>query len=256
MFLEKKHLLLGEKIMSDLVFKKTILKTDFTLLNKLIYGLPKTSKSTLCSKMKDGVKEPLFIATEDGYGALEVFAQRVENWAQFIKVRDYIIANKEEVKKQHSCLVIDLVSDLDIMAERFICETYKIKALADLEWGKGFSLQANEFQQGILPLMNVLPMTFITHAQEKELMYNGEKIRLQAPTMSKKSLDFINGKVDMIGFIIPANTKNDKPVLTFRPSTMAIAGSRFSHMCREFPLSFNDMDGSYQAINNYFQTKQ
>ena len=84
-------------------------------------------------------------------------------------------------------------------------------------------------------------------------MYNGDRVKTQSPTMTSRCFDFINGKVDIIGFIVPANDKRDKPTLTFRPSTMAIAGSRFDFMTTDFILDYKDMAGSYKAIDKYFQ---
>jgi len=84
-------------------------------------------------------------------------------------------------------------------------------------------------------------------------MYNGDRVRTQAPTMTPRAFDFINGKVDIIGFIVPANDKKEKPTITFRPSTMAIAGSRFDFMTTDFELDYKDMAGSYNKINAFFQ---
>lgn len=250
-----------------LPFEKTKVKQDFSQLNKLIYGFPKTGKTTLASMMKQNGKEPLFITTEDGHGAVEIYAQSVldpdakpgesgKHWLKYLKVRDFILANREEIIKQYSCIVIDLISDLDDMATNYIIQKHKVTALADLEWGKGWTLQQAAFKDGINPLFGVLPVVFITHSKEKDWTFNGEKVKIQAPTMSTRCFDFINGKVDVIGWIVPANTKNERPCITFKPSTMAIAGSRFDFMAtRDFELDYMDMQSSYNSIVNYFSSK-
>ena len=249
-----------------LPFAKTKQKDDFSQLNKLIYGFPKTGKTTLASMMKSGDKEPLFITTEDGHGAIEVYAQSVleetalpdqkeKHWKKFLRVRDFIVKNREEIRKSYSCIVIDLVSDLDDMATDYILKKFKVSALADLEWGKGWTLQHAEFKDGITPLFDVLPVVFITHSREKDWTYNGEKVKIQAPTMSSRCFDYVNGKVDLIGWIVPAGTKNDKPYLTFRPSKMAIAGSRFNFLAtKDFELNYMDMQKSYTDVAEYFKT--
>lgn len=238
--------------MTDLPFKRSELKKDFSQLHKLIYSWPKQGKSTLCSKMKVGDKEPFFISTEDGLHALNVYNQRVRNWEQYIALKDFILKSADKMREKFSCIVIDLVSDLDDMCTDYICRSKKVSALADLEWGKGWTLQANEFQHQVFPLLDILPVTFITHTKEKELMYNGERIKTQAPTLSQRCLDGINGKVDIIAWIVPANNKNENPVLTMKPGNMAVCGSRYSFMCRDFVLSFADMDLSYKAINDFY----
>lgn len=243
---------------NKLVFTKTELHNDFSKLNKIIYGFPKSGKTTFASKIIVNGKEPLFITTEQGHNAISVYAQSVlsddgNDWEKFIKVRDYIISNANDIREQHSCIVIDLISDLDDMCTTYILKKNKVKSLADLEWGKGWSLQQTEFQSGINPLFRICSIVFITHTKERELSYNGDKIRTQSPTLSSRAFDFINGKVDIIGFIVPANNKREKPTLTFRPSTMAIAGSRFSFMTTDFILDYEDMQGSYNKINDFFQ---
>jgi hypothetical protein len=240
--------------MSELVFQKTELKKDFNQLSKLIFGLPKSGKSTIASKMIIGERMPLFISTEDGLGALEVYAQRVDCWSKFLKVKDYIIENKDAVREKFSTLVVDLVSDLDEMCTAYICEKNKVKSLADLPFGSGWYKQSTEFQFAISQLFNVLPVTFICHCKEKEFNYNGASTKIQAPSLQQRCFDFVNGKVDCIGFIIPANDKKDKPALTFRPSMMAVAGSRFDFMTTvDFILDYKDMQGSYNNINQFFQ---
>jgi len=164
-----------------------------------------------------------------------------------------LVENADDLREQHSCIAIDLVSDLDDMCTQFILDKHAVSDLSDLEWGKGWQLQTTEFQTGLKPLFQILPMVFITHSEERELMYNGEKIKTQAPTMKKRAFNFINGKVDLIGWIIPASSTKDKPSITFRPSTMAIAGSRFDFMNTEFELDYTDMQGSYQKITDHFK---
>lgn len=238
-----------------LIFEKTKKKNDFTQLHKIIFGFPKTGKTSIVARFIDDKREPLFISTEDGTSALEVYAQRVTSWQGFKSLADYIIKNTEAVRKQHSTIVIDLVGDLDDMCQKYICEKYKVLHLSDLAFGKGYNLHIEEFKPVITALMTVLPCVFIAHSAEKDYFHNGETVKIQVPTISKKTLEWLNGKVDITGFIVPANSKNDKPYLTFRQSKMALAGTRFSFMTeRDFTLDYKDLDGSYKNINEYFKT--
>lgn len=234
-------------------FHKTVIKRDFALLNKIIFGPPKCGKTTLASCFRIGDREPLFLTTEDGHGAIEVYAQRLESWGTFIKVRDWIVANKDFMIKTYSNLVIDLASDLDEMCAAFIYAKYKIKSLADLDWGKGYDYHAEEFKNGINPLFGILPLTFITHTDEKEVVLNGEKVKTQVPTLKKRSLNFVNGKVDCTCYIQPANSKKDKPVLTFIPTVGSSSGSRFAQLAgAEFQIDYKDWYGTYSKINDVF----
>lgn len=241
--------------MTDL-FKRSVPKSDFAELHKLIHGFQKTGKSTLAAEMRVGDKEPLFIATEDGHHTLNVLVESVANWMQFKLAVQKLEKNKDAVKKQCSSIVIDLVSDLDQWCAEYVCQQLHIKDLADLEWGKGFNAHKKEFRGEIAKLFTILPVTFISHSKEKEITFEGEKIKTQAPNLSSGCLEFINGKVDLIGFIVPSAKTKANPVITFRPTKLAIAGSRFPHLAKEFELNPLNMNESYKAINQAFINKQ
>jgi hypothetical protein len=164
--------------------------------------------------------------------------------------------NKAPVQKQISCLVLDLVSDLDQWCAEYVCKHLHIKDLSDLEWGKGFNAHKKEFRSEMSKLFAILPITFISHSKEKEITFEGEKIKTQAPNLSNGCLEYINGKVDLVGFIVPSAKTKSHPVITFRPTKLAIAGTRYSHMAKEFELNPASMGESYKAINTAFINKQ
>lgn len=240
-------------------YETTVPKTSFYQLDKLIFGFGKTGKTTLASHMcsEDGKKKPLFIMSESGHGSLELYSRRVYNFADFERVVTDLYEHKAAVQKQFSCIVIDLISDICNMAEDDILKEYKIKSLADLEWGSGFKQHFDRVKSRIEPLFGLLPLVFITHSEEKEWNLNGENIKSQTPVMPKKIRDWIHGKVDVCGFIIPAGTKGGIPSITFRASTMAAgAGGRFSFLAdKDFDLDYKDTAKSYKDIANYFADK-
>lgn len=240
--------------MSDL-FKRSVPKTDFGELSKLIHGYVKTGKTTLAAQMKVGDREPLFVTTEDGHHNLNVLVEQVSNWDEFKLVVAKIEKNKDAVKKQCSSIALDLVSDLDAWCANYICKSLHIKDLSDLDFGKGFNAHKKEFRSEIAKLFAILPITFICHSAEKEIFIEGEKVKLQAPNLSKGCLEYVNGKVDMVGFIIPSAKTKANPFITFKPSRMAIAGTRFPHMAKDFELNPLNMSESYKAINQAFITK-
>lgn len=236
-----------------MLFAKTTRKTEIASASKLIYGFPKTGKTTLASvqRTSDG-REPLFIATEDGHSALEIYCQRVTTWDGFARLCDHIVKNAETIKAQHSCIVLDLVTDLDQWCGQWIAKKFNVTHISDMDFGKGFSLTKEEFQVQLNKLMGVLPLTYIAHASEKEVNWNGEKIKVQAPSLSKGALDFVNGKVDMIGYISPASSKKEKAELLFKPEKGTIAGSRFPQLARTFEINYADASSTMAAIQAAF----
>ena len=70
--------------------------------------------------------------------------------------------------------------------------------------------------------------------------------------MSASILEFINGKVDMIGFIIPSAKTKSMPAITFQPSRLAMAGSRIKKLAKTYELNIDDMATSYKNIQLTF----
>ncbi len=206
---------------------------DFTQLSKLIYGLPKTGKTTLASLLIDGRgKPPAFITTEKGHGALTVNAIRVTSWLGFAKLVNDIKSRTAELQADHSCFVIDLVSDIDDMAAQYICEKNHISALGDLEHGKGWFMHKTAFRNGMNALLGVLPCTFICHSELKEDIKT--KVTRMDPAMGKQCAAYVNGKVDIIMWIEPAGGTKNMPQVIIRPTIALNAGSRFPQLVRSF----------------------
>lgn len=239
---------------APMMFARTTKKTEIAGASKMLYGFPKTGKTTLASfqRTSDG-REPLFIATEDGHSALEIFCQRVTSWEGFSRLCDHISKNADTVKSQHSCLVLDLVTDLDQWCAQAVAKKHSVAHIADMDFGKGFALTKEEFQSQLTKLLGVLPVTYIAHATEKEINWNGEKLKVQAPSLSKGALDWVNGKVDMIGYISPANSKKEKAQLLFAPEKGTIAGTRFPQLARAFDIDYRNIAATFTEIQNTFE---
>lgn len=228
-------------------------QADFAKLNKLIYGFPKTGKSTFASLMKDKEgKPPAFITTEDGHGALAVNARRVTSWDGFLRLVAGIKAEEAGIKSQFSCFVIDLVSDLDEMCASFVCKQHNVKSLGDLEHGKGWFIHKTQFRAALNELSGVLPVSYICHSVEKEVNWNNEKIKVQSPDLGKQCLAFVNGKVDLIMWIAPANSKKEYPELIMKNTTTCLAGSRFPQLVRNFTFKPDKLEDTYLEISKIF----
>ncbi len=240
-------------------FTRSEQKRSFSELSMLLYGWPKTGKSTLASMFRSGDKEPLFLTTEDRHHALDVMHERLANWAQFRETARYIYENREEIKESHSCLVFDLVSDLNdwsadtVLAELSEKMQMRVSDIGEFPNALGYTAQRKEFQKWIGAMLNIMPCVFIAHTKDKKLSLEGVEVEQQAPDLPPRIIKWLNGKVDMIGFIVPSAKTKSNPVLTFRPNKMAWAGSAFSHMAREFELNPEDMAGSYAAIEKAYQ---
>ncbi len=235
------------------LFPKQPLQNDFAKLNKLIYGFPKSGKSTFASLMKDSAgRPPAFIATEDGHGALGVNGRRVTSWEGFLRLITEMKKIEGELKAEFSCFVVDLVSDLDDMCAQHVCKQNHIAALGDLEHGKGWFLHKTQFRAAMNDINGILPVSYICHSVEKEIIWNTEKIKTQAPDLGKQCLAYVNGKVDMIMWIAPANSKKEYPELIMKNTTTCIAGSRFPQLVRNFQFIPGRLSETYAEISKVF----
>jgi len=110
---------------------KTKSKPKHTLsdLTALVYGPSKIGKSTWCSKADDA----LFLATEPGLNALEVFQTPITCWDDLLQACAEIAEGKHEFKT----IVVDTVDNAYKMCSDYVCKKFKIEHESDLGYGKG-----------------------------------------------------------------------------------------------------------------------
>ncbi len=239
--------------MADMLFPPCEPQRDFALTNKLVYSFPKTGKTTLMSLMRDKQgRPPLFVQTEEGSGELRLQRALIRSWEGFQKFVGVVETNKARLQTEHSNFVIDLVSDLDDMCTAYICDKHKVASLSDLEYGKGQYLQRKAFKEAMFKLMAILPVSFIAHSGEREIIWNGEKIKIQSPTMSKGALEFVNGKVDTIMWIQPAGLKVEYPMIIVENTLTCISGSRYPQLVGRYRYDPKDPGKAVRDIEAAF----
>ena len=143
---------------------KTKSKPKHTLsdLTALVYGPSKIGKSTWCSKADDA----LFLATEPGLNALEVFQTPITCWDDLLQACAEIAEGKHEFKT----IVVDTVDNAYKMCSDYVCKKFKIEHESDLGYGKGYALINNEFQR-VINKLAFLPygLILISHSQERDI---------------------------------------------------------------------------------------
>jgi len=223
-------------------------------MNMILYGFPKTGKTTLASHFIDSGKPPAFIATERGHDALGVSAEMVTSYDHFLKLIEYLEKNIEATRQEHSCLVVDLISDVDQFISRQIENDKKVDYIHDLQFGKGSKILSNMFSDAINRLLAILPCTFLAHSDEREIVWNGEKIKVQQPNLNKATLKWLNGKVDLIGFISPSNNKDLFAELYVKPNPLCIAGCRYSAVTGVYPMYKDEPNKTIKLIRTNFNS--
>jgi hypothetical protein len=246
---------------------------SFFHYNHLYHGLPKSGKTTFAASMVDEEgRKPFFLFTEDGGQALQACGVQVESylinptvdgkyispWLQFKNVVDQVIMpNIEEIKQTHSCLVIDLASELYLECSRYVCSVHEKAHPEEIgKMGKGFSLVNYEFQTPFLKLFNSnVGVVLICHSGTKMVTYNGEPFSKQSPDISEKALNFLTGKCEFVGYLKAPSKIGEKPVVSYNPSgRTSVCGSRFPSMVNDFIIgtNYNEMLQSTDAIVKHF----
>ncbi len=157
----------------------------------LLYGMSKIGKSTLCS-YADGA---LFLATEAGLNALEVYQVMISTWDEFLAACREIAEGKHPFKT----IVIDTVDNLYRLCSEHFCRKLGVMHESDLSYGKGFSLVNNEFSRALTRL-SMLPygLYLVSHAEEREVETRTGKVTRIGPTLPGKARKIVLGLVDVI----------------------------------------------------------
>lgn len=206
----------------------------------LIYGDPKAGKSTLCSQFKNA----LILDTQNGYKNLDHTGLVIKDWKHFLLVCTEIAKGTE-----FKVVVIDLIDDLYHMCLDYI--TARQPAgwhPGDEEWGRGWSMIADEFTSKIGKLNRIpgISLVFVSHAKDKDIKTRDYKIVKTMPTFfSNRSAGFVMSIVDIVLYI---TSRGGDQVMVSRGSESLIAGDKTGLLEKE-------MTYGYETIEHLFQQR-
>jgi hypothetical protein len=200
--------------------KKSQPKQRLEDYSMLIYGHWKIGKSTFCSQMDN----PLFLATEPGLEALEVYQVPVPNWGTFLNVCNEIAKGNHSYKT----IVIDTVDNLWKACSEYIKEQQSIQHESDLGFGKGWQMVKDEFFRALRKLA-LLPygLVMTSHVDIVEIKTPSSITNKAVPTIPNSARTMILGWVDMILYCESVVTKDGEVrVIHTQPSQEWEAGDR------------------------------
>ena len=209
----------------------------------LIYGLPKTGKTSLATRWP----KSLLLAFEKGYNALSgIMALDVPNWTTMKETLREL--RKKEIQERFDNVVIDTSSIAWDRCAEYICQQNNIKDLTDLAWGKGTKACAKEFEKMWREIsMLGYGLVFLAHAEEKTPFgSNDDSQTYIAPMLDKRPYRILNGMVDVIA-CIDVDGETGERYLQLRSTPKIFAGSRFKYMPDRVPL---DYDAFVEALAN------
>lgn len=163
---------------------------DYTIL---IYGPSGIGKSSWCSE----ADEALFIATEPGLNALNVYQMPVTTWEELLGICAEVAKGEHRFKT----IIIDTADNAYLMCAAHVCKKHGVLHQSDLEYGKGWALVNGEFTRLMIKLGALeYGLYMVSHSIEKEIdTRTGKKIHTR-PTLPDKMREILLGMVDIILF--------------------------------------------------------
>ena len=165
-----------------LTIEPTVISRDLKGKYLLIYGKPKTGKTTMASRFPKN----LLIAFEKGYNAIDgIKAVDINKWSEFRQVLRQL--EKPEAQAMYDTITIDTTTI----------------AIRDIPWGQGWALTKKEFETCLRKItMLGYGLVLISHIEtRKEKTADDSEIEILAPSMPKRCYEVVNQIVDIIGYI-------------------------------------------------------
>lgn len=224
----------------------TVISRDLKGKYMLIYGKPKTGKTTLASKFPKN----LLIAFEKGYNAIDgIKAVDINSWSDFKLVLRQL--KKPEAQAMYDTITIDTTTIAYDMCEQYICAQNGVQSIRDIAWGQGWGLAKKEFENCLRQItMLGYGLVLISHIEtRKEKTADDSEIEILAPSMPKRCYEVVNQIVDIIGYIATEwdEMGNSERWLYTRQTPTVMAGSRFPYLAPKIKLGYNEL---VEAIND------
>lgn len=228
--------------MSILPTAKTPPKPSLADLTVLVYGQTKIGKSTFCGNA-DGA---LFLATEPGLNALDVYQVPIQSWAELRSACGEI----EKGGHPFRTVIIDTIDNAYKFCTDHVLKEHNIEHESDMGYGKGYALINNEFQR-VLTKLAFLPygLFLVSHAKDIEIDSRTGKYHRIVPTLPDKARKIVLGMVDMVLYcdLEDADDKSTRRVIRTKPSKYYEAGDRTGRLPETLDLDFGKFYESFNA---------
>lgn len=216
---------------------KTPPKPDLADHTVLIYGPSKIGKSTFCSQAEGAV----FLATEPGLNALDVYQVEVDSWSKLLSAA----AEIERGEHPFKVIVLDTVDNAYRLCSDYCCQKSGIDHESDLGYGKGYALVNNEFLR-VLTKLAFMPfgLTLVSHSTDKEIQTRTGPITRTVPTLPEKARQIVLGLVDLVLFCDLETYQdadgnlNHRRVIRTKPSPSFDAGDRTGRLPETIDLDY------------------
>lgn len=208
----------------------------------LIYGQPKTGKSTFGSQLP----RALFMNFEQGTNALAgIKSQPILRWTDAKKVLTQL--RQPQAKEVFDTIVVDTASIAWQLCEKYICQRENVDSIRDVPWGQGWNMLKQEFSEFWREITLLgFGILFIAHSKDKPTeMRNedGEAITAVCPDLPNQCYTIINSIVDIIGYLqVQMNPDGTSERFLYTRSTPTIfAGSRYQYLKPKIKFGYQEL---------------
>jgi hypothetical protein len=219
--------------MSILPTAKTQPKPDLADLTVLVYGQTKIGKSTFCAQSEGA----LFLATEPGLNALDVYQVPVQSWDDLLNA----CAELEKGGHPFKTVIIDTIDNAYKFCTDHILKKLKVEHESDLGYGKGYAIVNNEFQRVLTKLaFRPYGLFLVSHSKETEVETRTGKYTRTVPTLPDKARKIVLGMVDMVLYcdLEDGEDKTTRRLIRTKPSKYYEAGDRTGRLPETLDLDF------------------
>lgn len=191
--------------------------------------------------------KPLLLATEVGYGALVgVKPVDILSWADFKAVCRQL--KKPEAKQMYETLVIDTISILYGLCEKFILQREGVEQIGDIGYGRGWNMLKDEFEGTLRELTHLgYALVLIAHSKNKTTEYTDEEgnpLSAYAPDIPNACYQICNRMVDIIAYVgveYDLKTGKSSRYLYTRGTPTIFAGSRYKYLKPRIELGYQNL---------------
>lgn len=222
--------------------KPHVVSRDLKGYTVLLYGQPKTGKTTTAAKFPNS----LLLAFEAGYLTIPgVMALPINTWAEFKSVIRQLKTN--EGHAAYDNIIVDTVDIAYDLCEKYICNREGVETIGDLAYGKGYSLVSHEFDEALRTIPQIgYGLVMISHSQDKTFKdENGQEYNQICPTLGNRPRLIVDRMSDLIIYAHPIQ-EEDGTIHTvgfMRQTPRFVAGSRFKYIP-------DDIDFTYENLVN------
>ncbi|KAA9242193.1 MULTISPECIES: AAA family ATPase [Aerococcus] len=177
--------------------KNELQKTVDTPKNFFIYGETMSGKSYLAGEFPN----PLFLDTDGNasanpYPSIELRNVRgkdghIEN--SILDQLDEILLELETADHTYETIVLDVIDDIVVMIEQYLCDREGVETLGDIPFGKGYAAFKSIFNKLVIDLktlpLNVIYISRITTVTE-------DNVKKEYPSLAEKHVNVVNGNCD------------------------------------------------------------